>query len=255
RRSGRGAEQHRGLRSLATPRSRRGHGPRSGVRDGVRLGALRPHAEDAGGHRGRAAATVARGDPLLQLREEARVYGTTPLSGAARSPSSVIAEAYRTLRTAVLLSSPDNKPQLIQVVSAQSREGKTVTAVNVTLTLAQSGGRVLIIDADLRRPRCNRIFDVPNTPGLVDYLVGLASLEKCVRPLDLRGRLHGVPLGRTNGNGDDTITTDGILMTSGSVDLLPAGTKAPNPAEILGSRRMRELLSSLRERYDYVIID
>src|SRR4029077_18567535 len=65
----------------------------------------------------------------------------------AQSPSSVIAEAYRTLRTAVLLSSPDNKPQLIQVVSAQSREGKTLTSVNVTLTLAQSGGRVLIIDA------------------------------------------------------------------------------------------------------------
>jgi polysaccharide biosynthesis transport protein len=173
----------------------------------------------------------------------------------ARSPSSVIAEAYRTLRTAVLLSSPDNKPQLIQVVSAQSREGKTVTAVNVTLTLAQSGGRVVLIDGDLRRPRCNRIFDVPNTPGLVDYLVGLASLEKCVRPLDLRGRLHGVPLGRTNGNGDDPMAAGGILMASGSVDLLPAGTKAPNPAEILGSRRMRELLASLREHYDYVIID
>jgi Mrp family chromosome partitioning ATPase len=193
--------------------------------------------------------------PAPRRRNGAKTAGDPSELITAQSPSSVIAEAYRTLRTAVLLSSPDAKPQLIQVVSAQSREGKTVTAVNVTLTLAQSGGRVLIIDGDLRRPRCNRIFDVPNTPGLVDYLVGLASLDKCIRPLDLRGRLHGVPLGRTNGNGDDTITTDGILMTSGSVDLLPAGTKAPNPAEILGSRRMRELLSSLRERYDYVIID
>jgi succinoglycan biosynthesis transport protein ExoP len=106
--------------------------------------------------------------PAPRRRNGAKTDGDQSELITARSPSSVIAEAYRTLRTAVLLSSPDTKPQLIQVVSAQSREGKTVTAGNVTLTLAQSGGRVLIIDGDLRRPRCNRIFNVPNTPGLVD---------------------------------------------------------------------------------------
>jgi uncharacterized protein involved in exopolysaccharide biosynthesis/Mrp family chromosome partitioning ATPase len=170
-------------------------------------------------------------------------------------PSSAIAEAYKTLRTAVLLSSADNPPKIIQMISASSREGKTVTCVNTALTLAQSGARVLLIDADLRRPRCHGIFRVPRAPGLVDHLVGHVDLQKCIRPLELGdvvSRIHAVPKtqnGNSNGNGDSP------KLLIGSVDVIAAGTRAPNPAEILGSMRMRETLQLVRDLYDFVIVD
>lgn len=185
----------------------------------------------------------------------------------ASRPDSIIAEAYRTLRTGVLLSNADKPPQVIQLVSALSREGKTVTSVNTALTLAQSGAKVLLIDADLRRPRCSGIFQTPRSPGLVDLLVGFSTFEKCIRTVKLDGVeniFHGVPMtglngngsnGNANGHGTNGVHVDGGGLSFGSVSLLPAGTKAPNPAEILGSQRMRDLLRSLREQYDYIIID
>ena len=169
-------------------------------------------------------------------------------------PDSIVAEAYRTLRTGVLLSSADKPPQVIQFVSALSREGKTVTSVNTALALAQSGAQVLLIDADLRRPRCSGIFQAPRTPGLVDLLVGHSTFEQCVRRVKIDGLdniFHGVPSnGGANGAG-----TNGHKLSFGAVSLLPAGSKAPNPAEILGSHRMRELVETLRQRYDYIVID
>ncbi|MGH7896718.1 MAG: GumC family protein, partial [Candidatus Binatia bacterium] len=170
-------------------------------------------------------------------------------------PSSAIAEAYRTLRTAMLLSSADNPPRVIQMVSAASREGKTVTSVNTALTLAQSGASVLLLDADLRRPRCHTIFGVSRVPGLVDHLVGHCELEKCIYRLTIAEgvtAMHGVP-GAHHGNGNGH--GNGKRLLTGTVDLLPVGSKAPNPAELLGSVRMRETLSMLRERYDFLIVD
>jgi uncharacterized protein involved in exopolysaccharide biosynthesis/Mrp family chromosome partitioning ATPase len=181
----------------------------------------------------------------------------------AKNPDSIVTEAYRTLRTGVLLSSADKPPQVIQLVSALSREGKTVTSVNTALTLAQSGAKVLLIDADLRRPRCNGIFQTPRSPGLVDVLVGLSPLEKCIREVKVDGfdnLFHGVPTEGHNGYGAHLDTEFGdsanpAALAFGAVSLLPAGSKAPNPAEILGSQRMRELLRILRERFDYIVID
>ena len=172
-------------------------------------------------------------------------------------PHSVMAEAYRTLRTAVLLSSADNPPRLIQLTSSSSREGKTVTSINTAFTLAQSGARVLLLDADLRRPRCHRAVGAVRAPGLVDYLVGHSPLEQCVRQLALDGSgWHAVPaVGLDNGNG--RANGDGKVnrFLVGRVDLLPSGTPAPNPAELLGSERMKETLQQLREAYDYVVVD
>jgi len=180
----------------------------------------------------------------------------------AKHPDSIVSEAYRTLRTGVLLSSADKPPQIIQLVSALSREGKTVTSVNTALTLAQSGAKVLLIDADLRRPRCNGIFQTPRSPGLVDVLVGLSPLDKCVRSVRLDGMdnlFHGVPTEGHNGyhahHGEDGASDKRGGLAFGAVSLLPAGSKAPNPAEILGSQRMRELLQLLRQSYDFIIID
>jgi uncharacterized protein involved in exopolysaccharide biosynthesis/Mrp family chromosome partitioning ATPase len=172
-------------------------------------------------------------------------------------PHSVMAEAYRTLRTAVLLSSADNPPRLIQVASATSREGKTVTSINTAFTLAQSGARVLLVDADLRRPRCHRLIGTIRAPGLVDLLVGHSPLEQCVRHLELDGSgWHAVPAVDSNGgNGRPDGNGNGGRFLVGRVDLLPSGTPAPNPAELLGSERMREILQQLRAAYDYVVVD
>jgi uncharacterized protein involved in exopolysaccharide biosynthesis/Mrp family chromosome partitioning ATPase len=185
----------------------------------------------------------------------------------ASRPDSIIAEAYRTLRTGVLLSNADKPPQVIQLVSALSREGKTVTSVNTALTLAQAGASVLLIDADLRRPRCSGIFQTPRSPGLVDLLVGFTTFDKCVRVVKTEGAdnlFHPVPTHHngywadpngSNGNGTDASGKNGHSLAFGSVSLLPAGTKAPNPAEILGSHRMRDLIEALRKRFDYIVID
>ncbi len=172
-------------------------------------------------------------------------------------PHSVMAEAYRTLRTAVLLSSADNPPRLIQVASASSREGKTVTSINTAFTLAQSGARVLLVDADLRRPRCHRLIGAVRAPGLVDYLVGHSPLEQCVRQLALDGSgWHAVPaVDPDDGNGHANGNGKGSRFLVGRVDLLPSGTPAPNPAELLGSERMKETLQQLRGAYDYVVVD
>ena len=172
-------------------------------------------------------------------------------------PHSVMAEAYRTLRTAVLLSSADNPPRIIQVASSSSREGKTVTSINTAFTLAQSGARVLLVDADLRRPRCHRMVGAVRAPGLVDYLVGHSPLEQCVRQLALDGSgWHAVPAVKPDdGNGHADGNGKGNRFLVGRVDLLPSGTPAPNPAELLGSERMKETLRQLREGYDYVIVD
>jgi len=172
-------------------------------------------------------------------------------------PHSVMAEAYRTLRTAVLLSSADIPPRIIQVASSTSREGKTVTSINTAFTLAQSGARVLLVDADLRRPRCHRLIGAVRAPGLVDFLVGHSKLEQCLRGLELDGSsLHAVPAIEAeagNGHRDGNGRSKRFLV--GRVDLLPSGTPAPNPAELLGSDRMKETLQQLREAYDYVVVD
>jgi uncharacterized protein involved in exopolysaccharide biosynthesis/Mrp family chromosome partitioning ATPase len=172
-------------------------------------------------------------------------------------PHSVMAEAYRSLRTAVLLSSADNPPRLIQIASATSREGKTVTSINTAFTLAQSGARVLLVDADLRRPRCHRLIGAMRAPGLVDYLVGHSALERCVRQLALDGTgWHAVPTVDSNGdNGHAGGNGKGNRFLVGRVDLLPSGTPAPNPAELLGSDHMKEILQQLRRAYDYIVVD
>jgi Mrp family chromosome partitioning ATPase len=160
---------------------------------------------------------------------------------------SLVAEAYRTLRTAMLLSSADRPPQVMQITSAQSREGKTVTTVNTAATLAQSGAKVLVIDADLRRPRCHRVLMTEIAPGLVDCLVGHSSFEACVRSIRYQPSANGA-----SGNGSHD--NSGALF-DGCLDLMTAGTRPPNPAEILGSERMGEMLTMVRQRYDYILID
>jgi capsular exopolysaccharide synthesis family protein len=145
------------------------------------------------------------------------------------SPFSVHGEAFRDLRAAVRLSSIDKKAQIILVSSALPEEGKSTVAANLAAAFAQDGFSTLLIDGDLRKPSLNRFFssDIHASIGLSDILTGQAAFEE-------------------------------VLITSSRVknlSFLPAGSPAPNPAELAGSRRMENLLQQLRMTYDFIILD
>ena len=140
---------------------------------------------------------------------------------------SATAEAYRHLRTSLLFSSAGKPPQAILVTSSQPSEGKTTTAVNTAITLAQAGAEVVILDCDLRRPRLHHHFQLDNQHGLTNYLSGDNDAAQLVKPLERMPNLK--------------------VITSGPIP--------PNPAEMLGSNEMRTLIEYLRSNYKHVIID
>lgn len=140
---------------------------------------------------------------------------------------SAMVEAYRHLRTSLLFSSAGKPPQTILVTSAQPSEGKTTTAINTAITLAQSGAEVLIIDCDLRRPRLHKHFGVANVNGLTSYL----SSDK--NPESLIQTSHDLP----------------------NLKVITSGPIPPNPAELLSSNEMKNLLQYLKGTYKHIIID
>lgn len=140
---------------------------------------------------------------------------------------SAIAEAYRHLRTSLLFSSAGKPPQTILVTSSQPAEGKTTTAINTAITLAQSGADVVIIDCDLRRPRLHSHFDLQNTVGLTNYLSGEKNTQNLMKTYADLPNLK--------------------VITSGPIP--------PNPAELLSSNEMKNLLQYLKGNYKHVVID
>ena len=142
-------------------------------------------------------------------------------------PQSQMAESYRALRTSLLLSNLGAPPKVIIVTSALPQEGKTTTSINTAVVLAQKGVRVLLIDADMRRPSIHKTLGMGPHSGLSNVLTGSTTLEKA-------------------------ITRSAILP---NLAVLPAGTPPPNPAELLASSNMKDMLMHLREEYDHIVID
>jgi capsular exopolysaccharide synthesis family protein len=142
-------------------------------------------------------------------------------------PQSQMAESYRALRTSLLLSNLGAPPKIIMVTSALPQEGTTTTSINTAVVLAQKGVRVLLIDADLRRPSIHKTLGMGPHSGLSNVLTGSITLEQA-------------------------ISSTAILP---NLFVLPAGTPPPNPAELLASSNMREVLSELQLQYDHIVID
>ncbi|MGY1681914.1 polysaccharide biosynthesis tyrosine autokinase [Geodermatophilus sp. SYSU D01176] len=139
---------------------------------------------------------------------------------------SVSAEAYRSIRTNLQFLNVDNPPRVIVISSSIPGEGKSTLAVNLSAVLAQQGSRVMLIEADLRRPRITRYMGLISGAGLTNVLAGTAALHEVAQPW-----------------GDGKLT------------VLGAGPMPPNPSEMLGSAQMRALLEELRETHDFVVID
>ena len=142
-------------------------------------------------------------------------------------PESVAAEAFRSLRTSVLLSRPKAGPRVILVTSCLPGEGKSTVTVNLAISFAQHGKKVLIMEADMRRPSMKHVLDVSNEAGLSNVLAGSLTLDE--------SSLHGVHVP--------------------TLDVLPAGPRPPMPSEMLGSAVFDSLLEQLRSLYDIVLID
>ncbi len=141
-------------------------------------------------------------------------------------PNSHRSEAFRRLRTNLQFLDIADRPQSIVVTSSVPGEGKSTTAINLAITLADAGSRVALIDADLRRPAVARYMGLEGQVGLTTVLIGRAAVEEVIQPWG-NGYLH----------------------------VLPAGQVPPNPSELLGSRAMASLLEKLTRTYDIVLLD
>jgi capsular exopolysaccharide synthesis family protein len=146
---------------------------------------------------------------------------------AAAAPTAAAAEAFRALRTSVKFLSVDREVRVVQITSPSPGEGKTVTAANLAIVLAQAGDRVVLVGADLRRPRAEELLGVPLTPGLTGVLIGEVALPQAIRSVE------GLP----------------------NLSVLPAGYPPPNPSELLSGERARRLIDVLAQTYDIVILD
>jgi len=142
------------------------------------------------------------------------------------APKSSASESYRGIRTSILFSSAESAPQVLLISSAAPKEGKTITAANLAVVMAQANGKTIILDCDLRRPTMHRLFGISKDMGVSNLLVGGGSAKEAI-----------------------------IHTRIPNLDIIPCGTIPPNPSEILGSARMLTLLNGLRKLYAHILID
>lgn len=147
---------------------------------------------------------------------------------AISEPTHTAVEAYRGLRTNLQFLGLDRAIRVVQLTSSMAGEGKTTTSTNLAVVLAQAGHRVALVDADLRRPRVHEVFDIPQTPGFTDLLLGMDA-KHVVNHVDIDGGAR--------------------------LSVYPSGTIPSNPSEMLSGRRVRQLLNEMGGHYDYVVVD
>jgi len=141
-------------------------------------------------------------------------------------PRSTASESYRGIRTNILFSSAESAPQVILITSAGPQEGKTITTVNLAVTMAQADSKVIILDCDMRRPQIHKLFGIAKDHGVSNLLVGTSDAGGAI-----------------------------IHTRIPNLDVIPCGSIPPNPSELLGSTRMATLLDALRKDYAHILID
>jgi capsular exopolysaccharide synthesis family protein len=159
------------------------------------------------------------------------------------NPKSTIAEAYRSLRTNIEFLTLEKKTKTLCLTSASLMEGKTTTAINLAISMVQMGKKVLLVEADLRKPFLHHAFGIPRDPGLSEIILGNRDWHECLRTAT---DLMLGPLGVDR------------LMASPNIDklsLLTSGSPPPNPSEFLNSPRMTELVKAFSQDFDFVIFD
>lgn len=143
-----------------------------------------------------------------------------------KNPKSVAAEAFRTLRTNIQFSSLDEEIKTMIVTSTQPGEGKSTVMVNLAVTIAQSGKRVVLLDCDLRKPSIHKKLGMTNSEGITSVLSQEKSLEEAMK-----------------------------LMNVPNLCVITSGPIPPNPAELLGSKKMKAFLKELEDHFDIILID
>jgi polysaccharide biosynthesis transport protein len=165
-------------------------------------------------------------DPVMGLDAASNGRTLAPVLCTYHRPRSPESEAYRGLRTALFFSGVTEEERVIQVTSPNAGAGKTVLVANVAISMAQSGKKVLLIDAELRKPGLHRLFGISGQVGLASVIAKDVEIQ-------------------------DAVQDTGI----GNLWLLPCGPIPPDPAELLTSSRFSELIAVVRDKYDYVLID
>jgi polysaccharide biosynthesis transport protein len=143
-----------------------------------------------------------------------------------RHPKSILSEAYRNIRTSILLSFSEKPPKRIVITSPNPIEGKTTTVINTAIALSQTGAQVLIVDTDMRKPRIHHIFNGENGAGLSNFLSGHANLESIVKKTEVPNLYY-----------------------------IASGPIPPNPSELLGSNLFKSMMDSLGKKFDHIVLD